>query len=151
MGTDLYPRKRRDPFASSPIPGRRIPVDLAAAFTPALVQLAWEGVVKYGGGHRSLDLKYPQVVERVCRFVQTEGSGREPWQVASKVLYAFAYEQPYGDCNRRTGWVLAYRLMEAAGYRLARSEDQVVEYLSLFATNFPSEEAFTQWLRESFA
>lgn len=128
----------------------RIPSHTVEHLTRRVIEAIWMGPAQTGG-HRSDEVRFPQVLDSVVRFARESASVLPATTVAGTVLYRFADEQPFGDCNKRTGLILAVELMQAAGYRLTRPAPQIWRYLNLFATNHPGREEFLQWFSESFS
>jgi prophage maintenance system killer protein len=127
----------------------RIPAAAVRNLTPKSIESVWLGAAQTGG-HRSDEIQYPQVLPVVASYVRKNAWRLPAPTVAGTFLYRLADEQPFGDCNKRTGMIIATGMMEAAGYRLVRPNDEVSRYLNLFATNHPNRRAFVRWFAASF-
>ncbi|MGB6442325.1 MAG: hypothetical protein WBF81_03420 [Thermoplasmata archaeon] len=128
---------------------RTIPLELTNRLGRNAVLAIWSGAAQTSG-HRSSKVRYPQTVDRIVAYVRSEGARQPTTTVAGTVLYRFAGDQPFGDCNKRTGLIIATELMEDAGFHLVRPDQEVWLYLNRFATNHPSLDAFLEWFRDSF-
>lgn len=129
---------------------RTITKQVVAEFSRKAALAIWVGPAQTGG-HRSDDVQFLHTLDGIVRYVKTQGTDHPAPEVAGTVLYRFADGQPFGDCNKRTGLIIATQLMESAGYRLTRPDREVWEYLNLFATNHPEKVRFLQWFKKSFA
>ena len=128
---------------------RTIPEAQLHRLTPHSIMAIWSGPAQTGG-HRSDEIQYPQVLDGVVQYARTEGPRRPAHEVAATLLYRLCHEQPFGDCNKRTGLIIATGLMESAGFELTRPDSQVWVYLNKFATNFPTLDEFIAWFGASF-
>lgn len=56
---------------------------------------------------------------------------------------------PFGDGNKRTGFLLAAVFLEVNGWSLGASEESVVEHTLGLAAGRVREEAYARWLRDN--
>jgi prophage maintenance system killer protein len=122
---------------------------LPTAITAEFIEWVWR-VPAQTGGHRSDELRHPRTLASIAAFINKRQGEMDPHVLAGTVLYRFCDEQPFGDCNKRTGLILADLLMRRAGYQLVRGNDETSAYLNLFATNNPSKSAVIAWVRDGF-
>jgi len=120
---------------------------LIESFDEDLVLKAWK--LAQTGGHRSDEIRSRSDLRSIIDYVRS-ARDQSTMEVAGTVLYMFCYDQPFGDCNRRTGFILASEMMKEAGYRLVRSDTDVARYLQLFATNAPPRDDFLRWFAETW-
>ncbi|MDE1822216.1 MAG: Fic family protein [Euryarchaeota archaeon] len=125
--------------------------DALRAITPDLLIAIWQSTIDEGSGHFSREVKYPTVLAKISNYLQNEALRVPPWEACGTVLFRFVDEQPFGDCNHRTGWFLVQALMARAGYRLVRSEDHIVDFLRGMVNRAVTREQAIAWVRESFA
>jgi death on curing protein len=67
--------------------------------------------------------------------------------LAAGYAKAIIQNHPFGDGNKRTGFLLAAVFLEVNGWTLRASEDSVVEYTLGLAARTVSEEKYAAWLR----
>jgi prophage maintenance system killer protein len=118
--------------------------------TPDFLIAVWKSTINEGSGHFSKEIRYPHVLESICKFLHEEGPNRPPWEVCGVMLFRFVDAQPFGDCNHRTGWFLTQELMARAGYRLVRPEAEVIDFLRHMVERTVTREKPVDWVRESF-
>jgi hypothetical protein len=126
-----------------------IPRSAVQGLTPKAIETIWMGPAQ-NGGHRSDEIRLPQVIDAMVKYVRENGSQLAAGTVARTFLYRLCEEQPFGDGNKRTGLIIATDLMNAAGYRLTRPDEEVWRYLNLFAKNHPGEADLVRWFGDIF-
>ncbi len=118
-----------------------------AELTEQTVLSIWRGPAQTGR-HRSDAYKYPQAVEKIVRYIRENAAEGDAVETASEVWYRFCDEQPFGDCNKRTGLIIATMILEERGIEFVRPDPEIAHYLNLFATNYPSRSEFKRWVAD---
>lgn len=69
--------------------------------------------------------------------------------LAAAYAKGIVQNHPFGDGNKRTGFLLAAVFLEVNGWTLTASEESVVEQTLGLAARKVREEAYAEWLREN--
>lgn len=69
--------------------------------------------------------------------------------LAAAYAKGIVQNHPFGDGNKRTGFLLAAVFLEVNGWTLTASEESVVEHTLGLAARKVSEEAYAEWLRQN--
>jgi prophage maintenance system killer protein len=126
-----------------------IPAEVAETISEGLILHVWQGPAQTGG-HRSNEVQAPGTLAGIVQIIHDRHADMPAAELAGTVLFRFCHGQPFGDCNKRTGLIIATRLMEAAGYERVRPDEEVWRYLNLHATNGPSRAEMVEWFAQSF-
>lgn len=69
--------------------------------------------------------------------------------LAAAYAKGIVQNHPFGDGNKRTGFLLAAIFLEVNGWILNASEESVVEHTLGLAARKVSEDAYAEWLRKN--
>ncbi len=130
---------------------RRIAEDL----TPEVVIALWNEAKDRGAPHNltgnpSQDLRLATIAY-VCDQSRRSPFPEDPAILAGRFLYGVVVNQPFKDCNHRTGFLGLLKVMGEAGYGLSVPEEAVSEFIrGIRDIPRDEEKRVVRWVRLSF-
>ncbi len=125
-------------------------------FTGDFIRTTWREInaeaKREGWDHRGTHERLYGYVDGEARRTREHAKFAPAWVVAGTVLYKIFYNQPFNDCNKRTGYNLASQIMNWSGYQRQITMEEALRYLNSMKKRYDeiTAEEVVSWVKKTF-